>query len=190
MENVLFERSDQKKEINMMANKIKQFVTDTVEVVYGHLHRPDNKFGADSANHNITVKVDSELQDKLEQIQKESGATKINGLRTDDDGNTLLKVKSKIFVKKGVETFPCRDALSNETKATPFGGDKVRLRLNPTVLDRDNSMSLYLNGVQIIEKNATDSGGFSAVEGGFDGSEYEPPTSDQTQPAEADDIPF
>ena len=173
-----------------MANKMKQFVTETVEVVYGHLHRPDDKFGADSSNHNVTVVVDSELQEKLDELQKESNATKINGLRVDDEGRTLLKVKSKIFVKKGETTFPCRDALSNKTEATPFGGDKVRLRLNPTVLDRDNSMSIYLNGVQIIEKNAQDTGGFTPVEDGFDGMSYTAPVAEQTQPAETDAIPF
>ena len=173
-----------------MTAKIKPFVTSTLEVVYGHLHRPDDKFGADSANHNVTVLVDAEMQKTLDSLLKDSSATKINGLRKDDDGRTLLKVKSKIFVKKGEQVFPCRDAMSNKTEATPFGGDKVRLRLNPAVLDRDNSMSIYLNGVQIIEKNAQDSGGFAPVENGFDGSTYTAPTSEQEQPAEADDLPF
>jgi len=176
----------------MMTSKIKAFVTDTVEVVYGHLHRPDDKFGADSANHNITVLVDDVLQATLDTLEKESGATKINGLRVDDDDRTLLKVKSKIFVKKGDTTFPCRDASSTKTEATPFGGDKVRLRLNPTILDRDNSMSIYLNGCQIIEKNAQDTGGFDTVENGFDGSTYTvPTTTTHTEtPAETEDLPF
>ena len=176
-----------------MTTKIKPFVTATVEVMYGHLHRPDDKFGADSANHNITVVVDDELQKKLDTLITESGAIKINGLRVTDDGQTVIKFKSKLFVKKGIEMFPCRDALSEKTEATPFGGDKVRLRLNPTVLDRDNSMSIYLNGCQIVEKNATDTGGFDAVEGGFDGSTYTAPTSDSNveTPAESvEDLPF
>ena len=174
----------------MMTSKIKAFVTDTVEVVYGHLHRPDDKFGADSANHNVTILVDDNLQPILDDLLKTSAATKINGMRVDDDGRTLLKVKSKIFVKKGTQTFPCRDAMSKETTATPFGGDKVRLRLNPAVLDRDNSMSIYLNGCQIVEKNATDTGGFAAVEGGFDGSSFEEPTTTQETAAETEDMPF
>ena len=171
---------------------VKPFVTETVEVVWAHLHRPDDKFGADSANHNITIMVDKKLQKQIDEILKESGATKINGLRTDDDGNTLLKAKSKVFVKKGDTTFPCRDASSTKTEATPFGGDKVRLRLNPTILDRDNSMSIYLNGCQIIEKNAQDTGGFDTVENGFDGSTYTvPTTTTHTEtPAETEDLPF
>ena len=172
--------------------KVSGFVTDTLEVVYGHLHRPDDKFGADSANHSVTVLVEGDLKAKLDTLLKESGATKINGMRNDDEGRTLLKVKSKIFVKKGEQTFPCRDALSNRTEATPFGGDKVRLRLNPAVLDRDNSMSIYLKGCQIIEKSATDSGGFPVVEDGFDGSAFKMPKSENTSetPAETDEIPF
>jgi len=174
-----------------MTAKMKQFVTETLEVVYGHLHRPDDKFGADSANHNITVIVDKDFQVVLDNLEKESGATKINGMRVDDDGRTLLKVKSKIFVKKGDQTFPCRDANSIKTEATPFGGDKVRLRLNPTILERDNSMSIYLNGCQIVEKNALDTGGFDTVEDGFDGSTWTAPAATQELPAETEDpLPF
>jgi hypothetical protein len=174
-----------------MMTSIKPFVTETLEVVWGHLHRPDDKFGADSSNHNVTILVDKTLQKKLDELQKESSAIKINGMQTDDDGRTLLKVKSKIFVKKGVQTFPCRDAGSNKTEATPFGGDKVRLRLNPSLLDRDNSMSIYLNGCQIIEKNASDTGGFSTVDGGFDGSDFKmESTSTPETPADTEEIPF
>ena len=149
----------------MMTTKIPAFTTETMDVVWGHLHAPDDKFGADSANHNVTVLVDAQLQDKLDELLKESGATKINGMREDDEGRTLLKVKSKTFVKKNIAAFPCRDASANKTDYVPYGGDKVRLRVAPAVLTRDNSMSLYLNGCQIIEKNATDSGGFEPTDG-------------------------
>jgi hypothetical protein len=176
----------------MMANKVKAFVTDTLEVVYGHLHRPDDKFGADSANHNVTVLVDDQLQRKLDELQQDTNVTKINGMRQDDEGRTLLKVKSKLYVKDGGTTFPCRDANSAVTEASPFGGDKVRLRLNPAILDRDNSMSIYLNGCQIVEKNAQDTGGFSKVENGFDGSTFkvEKKTDTPEVAAETDEIPF
>jgi hypothetical protein len=146
--------------------KIDAFTTETLDVRWSHLHRPDDKFGADTANHNITVVVDDELQRKLEDLMQEHGGSKINGLRTDDDGNTLLKVKTKIHVKEGTQAFPCRDAADDETNAIPFGGDKVRLRLMPAVLTRDSSMSLYLSGCQIIEKNERPrSSGFAATEG-------------------------
>ncbi len=155
----------------MMTTKISAFTTDTMDVVWSHLHAPDDKFGADSANHNITVLVDAQLQKKLDSLLKESGATKINGMRENDEGQTLLKVKSKTFVKKGITAFPCRDAGNNKTDVIPFGGDKARLRVAPAVLTRDNSMSLYLNGCQIIEKNSSgagDAGGFEATDGFVD----------------------
>ena len=172
----------------MMTTKINPFTTDTVQVKWAHLHAPDDKFGADSANHNITIVVDDELQKKLDQLVQENGASKINGLRTDEDGLTTLKAKSKTFVKKDVRVFPCRDAGANRTEAVPFGGDEVRLRLAPAVLTRDNSMSLYLNGVQIITKNAYDDSGFEVTEG-FDGSNFIPPTEKNEEVSE-DDMPF
>jgi hypothetical protein len=160
-----------------MTTKIDAFTTDTLTVQWSHLHQPDDKFGADSANHNISVMVDAKLQKKLDQLMKESGASKMNGMRTDNEGNTILKAKSKTLVKKGEKTFPCRDASAAKTDALPFGGDKVRLRLAPALLTRDNSMSLYLNGVQIIEKNSTGGGdyssGFEATDGFTDSSQEE-----------------
>ena len=155
----------------MMTTKIPAFTTETMDVVWSHLHAPDDKFGADSSNHNITILVDAQLQKKLDKLVKESGATKINGMRENDEGQTLLKVKSKTFVKKNVTAFPCRDASANQTSITPYGGDKVRLRIAPALLTRDNSMSLYLNGCQIIEKNnnaSDNTGGFEATDGFVD----------------------
>ena len=154
--------------------KNNSFTTETLDVAWAHLHAPDDKFGADSANHNITVIVDDELQAKLDEVQQDLGASKINGMRVDDDGRTLLKAKTKTFVKRQEKTFPCRDAAAKVTTATPFGGDRVRLRLAPAKLTRDDSMSLYLNGCQIIEKTITDTGGFDATDG-FDGSSFIPP---------------
>lgn len=175
-----------------MTTKISPFSTHTLDCVWSHLHAPDVKFGEDSANHSITVLVDKELQKKLDEIVKESGATKINGMRTNDEGQVLLKAKSKTMIKKGVDVFPCRDASANRTDAVPFGGDKVRLRLAPALLSRDNSMSVYLNGVQIIEKNSAglnENGGFEATDG-FDGSEYKAPESTSSDGDQDDDLPF
>ena len=175
----------------MMANKIKPFTTHTLLVKWAHLHKADTKFGDDSANHSCTVIVDEQLQKQLDQMLSESGATKINGMnRNEETDETYLKAKSKNFVKRGKETFPCRDAGAQPTEAVAFGGDSVRLRLAPAVLSRDNSMSLYLNGVQIIEKctNDGDGGGFEATEG-FDGSNFKTPESEDTN-EEMDEIPF
>lgn len=175
-----------------MTTKIKPFTTDTLDVRWGHLHAPDDKFGADTANHSVTIIVDTELQKQLDQMVKDSGATKVNGMRTEDDGTTTLKAKSKTFTKKGVKVFPCRDAKAQPTEACAFGGDKVRLRLAPTILSRDGSMSVFLNGVQIIEKNeqSASSGGFEATDG-FDGADFKAPEPvAETPDEEMDDIPF
>jgi len=165
--------------------KINAFTTETLDVIWAHLHAPDDKFGEDSSNHNITIIVDDELQKKLDEMVSENNASRINGLKVDDEGRTTLKVKSKAFVKKNVRTFPCRDAHANRTDAVPFGGDKVRLRLAPAILTRDDSLSLYLNGCQIIEKNIMDTGGFDATDG-FDGSNFIPPVEDK----EDEDLPI
>ena len=177
-----------------MANKVRPFTTETLDVRWSHLHAHDVKFGEDSANHNITVVVDDTLQKQLDKAMAEAGATKINGLRTDDEGVTLLKAKSKNFVKKDIKVFPCRDASAEATEATPYGGDKVRLRLAPITLTRDNSMSFFLNGCQIIEKNEMggEGGGFEATDG-FDGSTYKATTTVTTADDgtdATDDIPF
>jgi len=165
-----------------MTTKIEAFTTGTVEVQWAHLHQPDDHFGADTSNHNISVIVDKTLQKQLDKLLKESGATKINGMKADDEGRNILKAKSKTMVKKGEQTFPCRDAAAAKTDAVPFGGDTVRLRLAPAILARDGSLSLYLNGCQIIEKNSGDfdsNGGFEATDG------FTAPAAEGT-----DDMPF
>jgi hypothetical protein len=167
-----------------MMTKINPFVTETLDVRWSHLHRPDDKFGVDTANHNITVVISDELQMKLDELSQENGASKINGMRTEDDGTQTLRVKSKIHVKDGTKVFPCHDALSSPTNAVPFGGDKVRLKIKPMLLDRDGSLSLYLNGVQIIEMNESPSnGGFEPTEG-FTGNVDLPDSGSD------DDMPF
>ena len=173
-------------------DKIAAFTTDTVSVVWSHLHAPDDKFGEDSSNHNITIELGEELMGQLESIKMKANGTKINGMRVDDEGRNLLKVKSKAFVKKNVHTFPCRDAETKRTDAVPFGGDTVRLRLSPAVLSRDNSISFYLNGCQIITKEVRDSGGFEATDG-FQGGDFIQPaeqTVASTSDEESSDIPF
>tara|TARA_R100000654_G_scaffold48194_1_gene74380 strand:+ start:875 stop:1408 length:534 start_codon:yes stop_codon:yes gene_type:complete len=176
--------------------KIPNFVTEPLTVRWSHLHKADVKFGMDAANHNITVVVDDTLQAKLDDMVKTTGATKINGMRTSEEGETTLKAKTKIFTKKNVEVFPCVDAGANETEAVPFGGDVVRLRLAPVQLDRDNSISLFLNGVQIIEKNEGGNdykSGFEATDG-FDGSDFKAPVqtaaADAPEQEASDDLPF
>lgn len=159
-----------------MANKYgKSFISSKVNVVWSHLHKPDTKFG--NPNHNITVQLTDELEKEITEAAKVAGFTgisKINGIGTRDEHGKVLKVKNSQFVKDnpGAGSYPCVDGSAKKTEAVPFGGDVVKLKLVPCYLDRDGSMSLYLDGCQIIEKNERDggSGGFEAEEGAYDGS--------------------
>jgi hypothetical protein len=160
-----------------MTKKPANFITETCDVQWAFLHKADDKFGK-PGNHNITIIVDDTLKNKLDSLQAEFSATKINGMRTVDDGTILLKAKSSSYTKKGEDKFPCHDANAEKTEAIAFGGDRVKLKLTPMVINRDNSMSFFLSGVQIIEKKEYDGGsnGFEKTEG-FDGSDYKAPES-------------
>jgi hypothetical protein len=176
---------------NKKMKKMPPIVTEVVEVKWSNLLKPDTAFGEASANHNITIVVTKTLEKILADVLKKSGAKKINGIM-EKDGIKTLKAKSRVFVEQG--KFPCVDSQASETDAVPFGGDKVRLKLAPAVVTRDNSLSLYLNGIQIVEKNAnnmtgTGSSGFDAVDGGYVGS-----VATKSEPAveetEDEDVPF
>ena len=178
--------------------KLSKFITDNVKVTFSHLQRPDDKFGADTANFNITVVMTPELETKIKQIVKQSEAKKVNGVWENDEGTKLIKFKNRIMVKNGDASFGCVDARNQPTKAVAMGGDVVRLLLAPSLIQRDNSLSIYLDGVQIIEKN-TAATGFDVVEGGFTADEDFTPNDDPTEfsddepvtPAEGDDdLPF
>lgn len=179
----------------MAKTRLPAMVTETLEVKWSNLNKPDVNFGVHSANHNITVVITPKLQKLLTELTKKSGAKKLNGM-TEKDDVKYIKFKSKTFVESSDGKFPCVDAASKETAAVAFGGDKVRLKLQPMVLDRDNSLSLYLNGVQIIEKGEykPSSSGFEPVEGGFDGStfvESKPTvTKEKVDELIEEDIPF
>jgi hypothetical protein len=175
----------------MKSTKLPPLVTETLEVKWSNLLKPDTNFGENSANHNITVVADKGLQKTLAELLKKSGAKKLNGM-VEKEGIKYVKFKSKNHIDK--VKFPCVDALAKETDVVAFGGDKVRLKLQPMVLSRDNSLSLYLNGVQIIEKNNTGSGsgnGFAPVEGGFVSTAANKSASTtETEEVTDDDIPF
>lgn len=170
-------------------SKIPPFVTAALETKWSNLLSPDTAFGEGSANHNITIVVDTAFKKVLDQALKTSGAKKLNGLRETDEGVLTFKAKSKVHVEEG--KFPCFDSQGNPTTTVPFGGDKVRLRLSPKVLERDNSLSIYLSGIQIIEKNSATKGsgtqGFEAVEGGFVDT---PTAAAQIADIEDDAVPF
>lgn len=183
-----------------MAERIKNVITKPLDVKWSNLLKPDTMFGDGSANHNITVVLTQELEGILMGIAKENGAKKINGTY-EKDGVRTIKFKSKSYVEKGV--FPCQDSTGQYTDVVPFGGDVVRLKLAPCVITKGagKSMSFYLNGVQIVQKNSTGPAakvnGFDAIEGGYVGQHVDRPAKSeavpaaQTSPAITDDeIPF
>ena len=157
------------------------------------------KFG--NPNYNITVELTSDLEQKIRDAAVDAGfgkVSKVNGIGTRDTGK-VLKVKNSQACKDGASgAFPCVDSNAKPTKAVPFGGDVVRLKLVPCLLERDSSMSVYLDGCQIIEKNEREeTSGFSTVEGGFDGSDAEAPATkdsfeseDVVDESENTDLPF
>ena len=173
-----------------MANQYgKKFTTDSVNVVWSHLHKPDTKFG--NPNYNITVELTPELESAIKDAASKAGfgkISKVNGVGNREDGK-VLKVKNSQACKDGqTGAFGCVDAKAKSTKAVPFGGDVVRLKLVPCLLERDNSLSIYLDGCQIIEKHEreeTGDGGFGVVEGGFDGADAEAPVVKETVESEA-----
>ena len=180
-----------------------KILTDVITVSFANLHKPDDKFGADSANFNVTVTMTDELQAQIKKAVASTGAKKVNGVY-EKDGEKFIKFKNRIAVKDGATSFPCVDSQNKPTTVTAAGGDDVRLLVSPRLLKRDNSMSIYLDGVQIVNKNSQfgggGGGGFDVVEGGFVGdaapstgfeAEATPeapaaPVSDE----DADDLPF
>ena len=177
--------------VNKKMKKMPQFVTEVVEVKWSNLLNPDTAFGESTANHNITILLDKTLEKKLAELLKQSGANKINGIM-EKDGVKTFKAKSRMYVEQG--KFPCVDSAAQETDAVPFGGDKVRLKLAPAVVARDNSLSVYLNGIQIVEKNVNNmtgstGGGFSAIAGGYVGTATTKSTP-EVEETEDEDLPF
>ena len=159
----------------------KSFITEDLVVKWSHLHKPDIFFGA-PGDHNISVLVTKELQKEIDSWAKTTGAKKVNGFSKSTDGESVLKVKSKTYTagEKTQTSFPCYDAGAKETEDTPFGGDVVKLRLAPRVNDRDNSLSLWLSGCQIVKSGGRTTG-FVPVDG-F--------TAESDSDTEQSDLPF
>ena len=161
------------------------FITEASEVRWSHLMKPDDKFG--NPHHSVTVVVTPELQQQLYSSVTELSGGKINGMKTDESGETLIRFKNNLKAKEGIMRFPILDSEDKETNTVPFASDKVRLRVTPALLDRDNSVSFYMDKVQLIERNWTPSGGSTSggmgkVDGGY--------VSDETTSEETADVPF
>ena len=69
----------------MAKTRLPAMVTETLEVKWSNLNKPDVNFGVHSANHNITVVITPKLQKLLTELTKKSGAKKLNGMTEKDD---------------------------------------------------------------------------------------------------------
>jgi hypothetical protein len=169
----------------MPADKIKSIVTAPLTVKWSNLLKPDDHFGEGSANHNITVILTPEFEAQLMEIARDNGVKVVNGTY-EKDGVRTIKFKSKTHIDKGA--YPCQDSTGAYTDSVPFGSDVVRLRLGPAIITKGpkKSMSFYLNGVQLIQKNASDMpqrvNGFNAVEGGYVGNRVDAPAKSEAAP--------
>lgn len=180
----------------MATERIKGIVTGQVEVKWSNLNKLDTRF-SDEGVHNITVLLTKELEAHLNAVAKENGVKKINGIY-EKDGIRAISFKSNQFAKKGMTKFPCQDATAQYTEEVPWATDVVRLRLGPFIVVKgaNKSMSFYLNGVQIVQKNAVaiaTTNGFTTVDGGFVGTTAEAPpkfNKEATVGITDDEIPF
>lgn len=170
------------------ATKTRPITTGNVVVKWSSLNRVDNFRGA--RTHNIQVIMDDALESLLTTTAQSMGAQNVNGIseKADPDtgeSSTYFKAKSRTHVGDSDDSkFPnVFDASGNKTDKFPFGGDIVRLKLYPKVLDADGSVSFYLTDVQIVQKNSSGGPGgsaFDAVDGWTDES-TESDTSDDPQ---------
>tara|TARA_R110001606_G_scaffold393860_1_gene564226 strand:- start:2818 stop:3378 length:561 start_codon:yes stop_codon:yes gene_type:complete len=184
-----------------------KFITPKCTVTFAYLNKPDDKFGEDTANFNVSVEMTDELASLVKKAANDLGAKKVNGV-SEYNGVKTIKFKNRYMVKEGIPSFPCVDATTKPTKATAASGDVVILAVSPRKISRDDSLSIYLDGVQIVEKNSAygtgqANAGFAVQEGGYAtedtvssaGSAFEPSHEEtSTQATEvndtSDDLPF
>jgi len=145
------------------SNYGKSFFTPEVTVVWSHLLKPDDKFG--NPNHSVTVTMTPELQKLVAAAVKDLGGKKINGVKDTDDGRTI-KFKNSQYAKKGEQKFPVVGPDLKSSDVVPFGSDVVRVKVVPSLITRDNSVSFYMDAIQLVKRNYVgESSGFKAVDG-------------------------
>ena len=158
-------------------SKAKSLVTGKLTTLWSNLNKLDTMFNVEGV-HNLTL----ELEAMLNAEAKAMGVKKINGIY-EKDGVRSMKFKTSLYAKKGILKFPCQDASANFTDVVPWKGDVVRLRIAAILVTKGatKSVSFFLNGVQIIEKNSvseTKVNGFSEVDGGYVGNHVDAPARD------------
>jgi hypothetical protein len=186
-----------------MSNNSAKLRIDNVTVRFAWLHAPDVKF---DPNFSVTIPLTDEVKAKLSAAAKSVGGKKVNGVRSFTNNETgdeekVVKFVNRILIEKeNAKSFGCVDSNRNPCDAA-MGGDVVNLALTAKRLDRDGSVSFFLDGVQVVEKNSTAGGGspFDVVEGGYSAAsaDTKPSFDDDeetnfgsSEEAEDDDLPF
>ena len=77
------------------------FRLSNCNVVWSNLSKPDDFRG--SLKHDISVVISA---DEMAEMQKLTGAEKIAGVRTGEQGDIICKAKTTVFTKAGEQKFP------------------------------------------------------------------------------------
>lgn len=174
---------------------------EDVSVVWANLKKADEFRG--SKKHDISVVISPEQKAEIEKI---TNGGKIAGIRNGEQGDIILKAKTTVFTKQGLESFDKVFDCEPKLIDTIIGrGDKVNINVSVYNYDAD-SYTILLNGVQLIEKNpeyasagSGNGSGFGSVDGGFTGTapapaDEAPAPAEVTSPAAAggvtEDLPF
>ena len=183
------------------AVKFSTMVLKNLTVKYSHITKPDLEY---NSGHSVMVEWTKELEDMFKEIVKQSGVTKINGLKKEVDGklkSCQLKdkpgyatFKNALYSSDGVERFPdVFDKNGDRTMDDPWGGDVVNLSVRPKVWDISGteSISVYLNQVQIEEKNSGESFTFERIEKEVTFAQDAKKAAEQeSESDDDDDLPF
>tara|TARA_Y100000401_G_C8305225_1_gene216504 strand:+ start:95 stop:682 length:588 start_codon:yes stop_codon:yes gene_type:complete len=164
------------KKTGTMKNPVK-FQTmklDNLVVKYSHITKPDLVY---NSGHSVMVEWTKELQKMFNEIVKQSGVDKVNGLKKEiggkikrcdlKDGPEYVTFKNKLFVLEGIERFPdVFDKDGQRTMDDPWSGDEVNLYVRPKVIDKGDtpSVSVYLNQIQIEKKDSGSSATFERIQ--------------------------
>ena len=170
---------------------------NNLTVKFSHIQKPDLEY---NSGHSVLVECNNELEKMIKEVVKQSGVETVNGLKKQvgdkiqscqlKDGPDYIVFKNAIYSRDGVERFPdVYDMQGQRTMDNPYGGDVVNLAVRPKVWDMQGkqSISIYLNEVQIAEKNSGDSVTFAKPkkeqkEVSFDASKKDGPVSDEDLP--------
>ena len=82
-----------------------KFVTDRLTVNFAYLNKPDDKFGADTANFNVTVPLEDSLSAQIKDAVSKTGAKKVNGVY-EKDGQKFIKSRTASSSETGPGSSP------------------------------------------------------------------------------------